>query len=188
MHKEGCPKEGRDTIWPTLKMHFWFLLVLLVVVVLCSWHGPGSSLERSAWRAFDSSIHILSKCDGDEDAPLVERAGPSTRVQPATLGNAAGRTAAIRRRVTPLMAKRVAARYGFRCGICGKPLNESWETDHIVPLSQAKTATDIERLNAIENLQPVHRIPCHQMKSSRETSKRWCAQRARDASPGQVDA
>ena len=72
------------------------------------------------------------------------------------------------------MQKRVAARYGFKCAICGLPFTDSslWEIDHIVPLSTARTAVDVARLNDISNLQPVHRSPCHQMKTSREAAAR----------------
>ena len=54
--------------------------------------------------------------------------------------------------------------------LCGKVLDNTWETDHIVPLTEAKSFEDAERLNAIENLQPVHRS-CHQMKTSREARR-----------------
>ena len=35
------------------------------------------------------------------------------------------RTSSIRKRVTPLMRKRVAALYGFKCAICGLPFTDS---------------------------------------------------------------
>ena len=69
------------------------------------------------------------------------------------------------------MQKRVAVRYNFRCALCNLPLDETWETDHHIPLSQAKNAAEAERLNSIENLQPVHRA-CHQLKSYREAAGR----------------
>ena len=78
-----------------------------------------------------------------------------------------GETALYRKRPNPLMQKRVAVRYGFKCALCGRLLDDTWETDHIVPLTEAKSFEDAERLNAIENLQPVHRA-CHQIKTSRE--------------------
>ena len=60
----------------------------------------------------------------------------------------------------------------FKCGICGETLDATWETDHIIPLSAARSAADFEKLNSLANLQPVHRIPCHQLKSSREAAGR----------------
>ena len=60
------------------------------------------------------------------------------------------------------MARMAAVKYDFKCGICGKALDATWETDHIIPLSRARSAADFERLNSLDNLQPVHRIPCHQ--------------------------
>ena len=69
------------------------------------------------------------------------------------------------------MQKRVAVRYNFRCAICKQPLDDTWGTDHILPLSSATSLADADRLNSIENLQPVHRA-CHQLKSSREAAGR----------------
>ena len=94
-----------------------------------------------------------------------------------TLGRAARETAGpiwktsvVRKRPTPLMQKKVAVRYGFRCALCNEPLDETWETDHIVPLSEARTMRDAEMLNSIDNLQPVHR-KCHQLKTSNENTR-----------------
>ena len=143
---------------------FWLLLGLLAVCALCSWLSPGDQLARSAARAFETSVLLLSQ-GGDGEA---RRTRTQTALRPASAQPL--KTSAIRKRVTPLMCKRVAVRYGFRCGICGLPLDETWETDHITPLSSARTAADVERLNALENLQPVHRA-CHQLKSSREAAR-----------------
>jgi 5-methylcytosine-specific restriction endonuclease McrA len=68
------------------------------------------------------------------------------------------------------MARMAAVKYDFKCGICSKTLDATWETDHIIPLSRARSAADFERLNSLDNLQPVHRIHCHQLKSSREAA------------------
>jgi len=164
-------------------MFCWLLLCLLVVCVLCSWLRPNSDLANSASRAFDSSVLMLSRgCagaamlddsdDDDEDVAdrLPQHVRSATPRRPAPLL----KTSAIRKRVTPLMQKRVAARYNFKCAICGLPFTDSslWEVDHIEPLNSAKTAADVERLNSISNLQPVHRTPCHQMKTSREAAVR----------------
>ena len=156
-------------------MHVWFLAVMLIAIIMCSWLNPGSGLERSAWRAFDSSMTLLSQGGGGDDNGRKEEdtRPPARQAQKTacpTRGMQPWKTSVVRRRVTPLMARRVAVKFGFKCGICGQTLDESWETDHITPLSQARSARDVERLNSIENLQPVHRIPCHQTKSSREAS------------------
>ena len=80
------------------------------------------------------------------------------------------KTSVVRKRPTPLMQKKVAVRYGFRCALCNKPLDETWETDHIIPLNQARSLEDAQILNGIDNLQPVHRA-CHQVKSSNEAAR-----------------
>ena len=75
-----------------------------------------------------------------------------------------------RKRRTPLMQKQVAVRYGFKCALCGKLLDSTWETDHVIPLNTARSDEEAKRLNSIENLQPLHRA-CHQMKTSREARR-----------------
>ena len=146
----------------------WWLLLLLAITFCCSFLAPESALHESALQAFDSSVYMLSHVGAGEDATSrrerTERKGVEGTPPPL-------RTSSIRKRVTPHMQKRVAVRYNFRCALCNRPLDETWETDHIVPLSQAKTAAEAERLNSIDNLQPVHRS-CHQLKSSREAAVR----------------
>ena len=172
----------------------WWLVMLLAIAFCCSFVAPDSGLHKSALQAFDSSVGVLSRAGVEqEDAPSsAGRAeGFAGRAEGAFRGSVSAsapqlrslraaprptlplRTSSIRKRVTPLMQKRVAARYGFKCAICGLPFTDSslWEIDHIVPLSAARTAADVARLNDISNLQPVHRS-CHQMKTSREATAR----------------
>ena len=165
----------------------WWLVILLAIAFCCSFVAPDSGLH-TALQAFDSSVGVLSRAGVEqEDAPgIAGRAEGSIRgivsaSAPQFHGlRAAPRptlplsTSSIRKRVTPLMQKRVAARYGFKCAICGLPFTDSslWEIDHIVPLSTARTAVDVARLNDISNLQPVHRSPCHQMKTSGDSAAR----------------
>ena len=163
---------------------FWLLLCLLVACWLCAWLRPGSDLASSAARAFDSSVFLLSRddiesttldCSSDEEGEhIADRRRRPVRSAAPRQPAAPLKTSAIRKRVTPLLQKRVAARYGFKCAICGLPFTDQslWEVDHIVPLSSARNAADVERLNSIDNLQPVHRSPCHQMKTSREAATR----------------
>ena len=160
----------------------WWLVILLAIAFCCSFVAPDSGLHKSALQAFDSSVGVLSRAGVEqEDAPgIAGRAEFRGSVSASAPQRAAPRptlplrTSSIRQRVTPLMQKRVAARYGFKCAICGLPFTDSslWEIDHIVPLSAARTAADVARLNDISNLQPVHRSPCHQMKTSREAAAR----------------
>ena len=168
--------------------------MLLAIAFCCSFVAPDSGLHKSALQAFDSSVGVLSRADDYEQSATYRReedklghAGRaegsfrdsvSASAQLRSLRTAPRptlplRTSGIRKRVTPLMQKRVAARYNFRCAICGLPFTATdlWEVDHIVPLSSARNAADVARLNDISNLQPVHRS-CHQMKTSREAAAR----------------
>ena len=164
-----------------------WLVILLAIAFCCSFVAPDSGLHKSALQAFDSSVGVLRRAGVEqEDAPGIAgraegsfRGSVSASAQLRSLRTAPRptlplRTSGIRKRVTPLMQKRVAARYGFKCAICGLPFTDSslWEIDHIVPLSSARTAADVARLNDISNLQPVHRSPCHQMKTSRGAAAR----------------
>ena len=182
-------------------MWLCWLAILVVIAFGCTFLAPDSGLHKSALQAFDSSVRMLSRVDAEpsattrsrvrtdceDDGPRIARGAagalpsriaastPALRsVRAAPRPTTPLRTSTIRKRVTPLMQKRVAARYNFKCAICGLPFADSslWEVDHIVPLSSARTAADVERLNSIENLQPVHRSPCHQMKTSREAAGR----------------
>ena len=162
----------------------WWLVVLIAIALCCSFVAPASGLHKSALQAFESSVGMLSRAGVEQSATSRrERAESvdydsdaegtthlhSVRAVPRT--SPPLRTSNIRKRVTPHMLKRVAVRYNFRCALCRLPLDETWETDHRIPLSQARNAAEAERLNSIGNLQPVHRA-CHQMKSSREAAIR----------------
>ena len=167
----------------------WWLVMLLAIAFCCSFVAPDSGLHKSALQAFDSSVGVLSRAGVEQSAKLsrapsrckraenmdyepdVEGTAHLHSVRAALRTSPPLRTSNIRKRVTPHMLKRVAVRYNFRCALCHLPLDETWETDHRIPLSQARNAAEAERLNSIDNLQPVHRA-CHQMKSSREAANR----------------
>ena len=154
---------------------------------LCSRLAPGSDLARSAADAFDSNVRYFARYGEDpaglDRAPGLDvgsltpprahagnlRTRPIRRAARETAGPT-WKTSVVRKRPTPLMQKKVAVRYGFRCALCNEPLDETWETDHIVPLSEARTMRDAEMLNSIDNLQPVHR-KCHQLKTSNENTR-----------------
>ena len=153
--------------------------MIFVIIILCSRLAPHSGLRESAVRALESSVNMAGRPSDDPEDDMPERktawtpphaeerrrtsASPSKRKGP----DATWKTALYRKRPTPLMQKRVAVRYRFKCPICKQPLDETWETDHIVPLSAARSIEETVRLNSIENLQPVHRA-CHQIKTSKE--------------------
>ena len=156
----------------------WWLVILLAIAFCCSFVAPDSGLHKSALQAFDSSVGMLSRAGVEQSATSRRKRAESVDYEPDVEGtphlrrtSPPLRTSNIRKRVTPHMLKRVAVRYNFRCALCHLPLDETWETDHRIPLSQARNAAEAERLNSIDNLQPVHRA-CHQMKSSREAANR----------------
>lgn len=171
---------------------FWFLLALIAVAFLCSRLTPDSDLARSAADAFDANFRFFARYGAGDDVDVVDEdpvgvdhatgltaksptpswvhlrptSGRATREAPGP----SWKTSVVRKRPTPLMQKKVAVRYGFKCALCNKPLDETWETDHIVPLSEARSMRDAELLNSIDNLQPVHRA-CHQLKTSTENKR-----------------
>ena len=152
----------------------WFqdclpLIVMFLACILVSLFGHGTERSR-AWNVFASNVVALADSQPSGQPAPPEHAASSTRTPSArprfaTRAAPAPATTTQRRRITPFQARLVAAKYGFRCAICGKMLDASWETDHIVPLSRGGS-------NDLSNLQPVHRIPCHQMKSSQEATGR----------------
>ena len=158
--------------------------MLLAIALCCSFLAPDWGLHNSALQALDSSVCMLCRARVEQSAASRRERAESVDYEPDAEGTpqlrsvrAAPRTSPplrtsnIRKRVTPHMIKRVAVRYKFRCELCHIPFDETWETDHRIPLSQARNAAEAERLNSIDNLQPVHRA-CHQMKSSREAANR----------------
>ena len=149
----------------------WILLGLLVPCALCSWLLPDSALARSAARALDTSVLLLSQDTAADDLPQPRRATPPRHLpqqpsQGATRG--AAPTAARRKRVTPFQAKQIAAAQEWRCACgCIAPkdpqrrgflLDASYEIDHRIPLAEGGS-------NDESNLQALLRTH-HQAKSS----------------------
>ena len=151
----------------------WFFLMLIAAIALCSWLSPpGSSLNRAAWQALDSTVAALSQGDeedeGDDDdvVRMPERArrgavhASGTRPEPTGTGQS--RVSTRRKRITPFQAKRVAARQKWRCAMCNELLTEDFECDHIVPLHRGGSLD-----NDIDSLQALHKR-CHLLKNSLE--------------------
>ena len=73
----------------------WLMLILVGAIALCSWLSPpGSSLNRAAWQAFDSTVSTLSQ--GHEEADVVSvpdalRHMPQARVAAFLRGGSASR-------------------------------------------------------------------------------------------------
>ena len=66
--------------------------------------------------------------------------------------------------ISPYMRNQVAQSQHWRCNICGKELDASFDLDHILPLSQGGS-------NDRSNLQAICHSPCHIEKSAREASR-----------------
>ena len=146
---------------------FWlWLLLVLIAYCLCAWLAPKSELANSAARAFDSSALMLGRGAGDDDdevrMPERARRGSSSHVPGSR--RSPPRTSEPyrnkRKRVTPFVAKKVAASYSWRCAACGELLTEDYEVDHHIPLQNFGS-------NDISNLRPLHKR-CHLLKSSLE--------------------
>ena len=145
------------------------LALLLAIAAACSWLGPGSDLHGSVWRAFDSSVGLLSQGDDKVDGmPECTPNGTSHRAatrEPHQEGRGAGgpsHVAPRRKRITPFQAKQVGARQHWRCAMCCELLQEDFEVDHIVPLHQGGSFD-----NDINALQALHKR-CHLLKNSIE--------------------
>ena len=132
-----------------------FLLLLIVVAVVCAWLAPGCELGQSAARALEASA--ISMGLEREDPEESEEDVP---VPPRREGRAASTPTTKRKRVTPFISKKVAARQSFRCASCGKLLHEDREIDHVIPLHLGGG-------NDLTNLQALHKR-CHAYKNHLE--------------------
>ena len=127
-------------------------LVLLLLLVICFLVCFGR--ERAAYTVLQVGQHMFEP-EKDEVSSLGS----------AQLGaGLVGGVSRHERRVTPLVKKKVAARYGWRCACgCGEQLTFDYHVDHIVPLWRGGS-------NDEENLQPL--IPSHHLlKTSRENQR-----------------
>lgn len=68
-----------------------------------------------------------------------------------------------KRNVTESKKKTVAAKQKWRCGLCGRMLDETYEVDHIIPLYQGGS-------NEIDNLMALDPI-CHRKKTNADRFK-----------------
>ncbi len=125
-----------------------YLLMLLVLAIsaLACW-----GKERAAYTLLQVGQHMF---EGEREEVSVGQIG-------AGLRRGVSRH---ERRVTPLMKKKVAARYGWRCACgCGEQLSFDYHVDHILPLWKGGS-------NNEENLQPLN-PPHHLSKTSLENQR-----------------
>ena len=142
---------------------FWFLLLLITSFAICSWLSPNSGLSHSAWQAFNSTVSILSRDEDDTDErhrSVAEPLGVPLTVPRQRRDAAAPTSPRKRRRITPFVAKKVAALHKWRCAACGELLTEDFEIDHHIPLHNGGS-------DDLENLRPLHK-KCHLLKNSFE--------------------
>ena len=141
----------------------WLMLILIGAIALCSWLSPpGSSLNRAAWQAFDSTVSTLSEGDEEVDVVSVPERARRVAAHASGTGTSQSRVSTRRKRITPFQAKRVAARQKWRCAMCGELLTEDFECDHVVPLHRGGSLD-----NDIDSLQALHKR-CHLLKNSLE--------------------
>ena len=149
------------------------LLLACALLAYCVPHGA-DLLKTSALRAFESHIALTSYrlVEDDEEAPQPAHVVGAARVssQKAAATATKTSTASQRKRITPFLSKKVAARQKFRCALCGEFLTEDWEVDHITPL-HVRFATEGKIENRLEDLQAL-RKRCHMLKNSMEQSRR----------------
>ena len=134
-----------------------YLVVFLAVALLCACLTPNKTLRESALQALDSGM--LCGMDGldAEETEVAERAAAPLQRRLEVSSRTSASPATKRRRVTPFISKKVAARQQFRCAMCGELLQEDWEVDHIVSLQRGGS-------NDLSNLQALHKR-CHAYKN-----------------------
>jgi len=115
------------------------LVIAFLTWVLSRWD------PRAAYRLLDHSQHLFES----EERPR-EVGSPPT-----------GSPAKRRQHISPLVKKQIAARQKWRCAICHRLLDETYEIDHIKPLFKGGT-------NAIHNLQALCKSD-HMSKSAMES-------------------
>ena len=136
----------------------WWLLVLMGIVLLCSCLNPRNELRESAIRALDASVLCgLGGLDTEESEAAESAPAPLRRRREVVPPTSGASTSTRRKRATPFISKKIAARQQFRCAMCNKILQEDWEIDHIVSLQRGGS-------NDLSNLQALHKR-CHAYKN-----------------------
>ena len=129
------------------------LCTLAVIGILVAAWVVSRPDAKSAYRMLERSQHFF---EPEVDSP-VALPSPWLRVTPvkASIGNRDNRESskpspAVKRpHISPLVKKRVAAKQKWRCAICKKLLDETFELDHIKPLFKGGHPTDESNLQAL---------------------------------------
>ena len=127
-------------------MGCWFNLLVIcgILIMVCI---VGRWDKRAAYRMLESSQHLFEPEHGDDEANTQRTLRPGKRhVTPHPTPNP---TVKHRPYISPLVKKRIAARQQWRCAICKQLFDETYEIDHIIPLSQGGHATAENNLQAL---------------------------------------
>ena len=120
----------------------WLLLLLLLAITVLACWGK----NRTAYTILQMGQHILQP--EEDEAESIQKGG--------------GRKVA--RHVTPLMKRKIAEKYGWKCNCgCGQKLTFDYHVDHLIPLWKGGT-------NDEANLQPLN-PRCHLLKTSLENQR-----------------
>ena len=134
------------------------LLVLMFIALLCAWLSPSKTLRDSALQALDSSVLCgLGGLETKEMEAAENATAPLQRRREISFRTSTASTSTRRKRVTPFISNKLAARQGFKCAMCKELLREDWKIDHIVSLQQGGS-------NDLSNLQALHKR-CHAYKN-----------------------
>ena len=129
----------------------------MAIVLLCSCLNARSELRESAIRALDASVLCgLGGLDTEESEAAESAPAPLRRRREVVPQTSSASTSTRRKRATPFISKKIAARQQFRCAMCGELLDD-WEVDHIVSLQRGGS-------NDLSNLQALHKR-CHAYKN-----------------------
>ena len=156
------------------------ICILVIVTFVCVF---GSSDRQTAMRVLEGSFinafvpeapepanvqaprkealgyHSLTKVDRTKSSPRVRTNGGVKRAY-----------------ISPYTKKLIASRQRWRCAVCNRLLDASYEIDHIIPLHRAAGAhggsSSDSTLQSLENSQALCRSPCHIEKTARENSAR----------------
>ena len=133
--------HGRTNAIQGVIIKMGLLCTLAVIGILVAAWLVSRWDAKSAYRMLEHSQHFF---EPEADSPV-------TPVR-ASIGNRESSkfSSAVKRPyISPLVKKRVAAKQKWRCAICKKLLDETFELDHIKPLFKGGHPTDESNLQAL---------------------------------------
>ena len=139
-----------------LKMVWLYTCCFIMFIAFLAFaFGSSKAHAHTAVRILDSAFKLAVAQDEDttqrSNNSTIQRSNHSTRQR--------------RPYISPYTKKLVAASQHWKCRICSRELDASYEIDHIVPHHRGGS-------NEMSNLEAICRSPCHISKSAREASRR----------------